>query len=99
MAQGNREGETKAHKAWDRGQQHQDVTMDRRRGTGVGVSRVNRDQAHIKGGGGGTPLKGGSTKGEMRITVGPHHLGDSSLQGGTCPETGKQVGETNVTQR
>ena len=94
----NREGETKAHREWDRGQQHQGTTMDRRRDMEVRVSRVNRDQDHHKGGGGGIPLKGGSTKGEMRIMVGSHHLVDSSLQGDTCPETGAQVGKTNVTQ-
>ena len=73
--------------------------MDRCRGMGVGAFRVNRDQAHYKEDGGGTPLKGGSTKGEIRITVGPQRRVDSSLQGGTCPETGTQVGKTNVTQR
>jgi hypothetical protein len=78
---------------------HQDATMDRCRGTGVGVSRVNRDQAHHKGGGGGPPLKGDSIKGEMGIMVGPHHRVDRFLQGGTCSETGAQGGWTNVTQR
>ena len=50
--------------------------MARRRGRGVGVSRVNRDQVHHKGGGDGPPLKVDSTKGEMCITVGPHHKVD-----------------------
>ena len=82
----------------------QAVTTPRRnygqaQGYGVGASRVNMDQAHHKGDGGGTPLKGGSTKGDMRIMVGPHRRVDSSLPGGTCPETGAQVGKTNVTQR
>ena len=65
--------------------------MDMRRDMGAGVTRVNRDKAHIQGNGGGTPLQEDSTKGEMRITGGAQHLVDSSLQGGTCPETGKQV--------
>jgi hypothetical protein len=101
MVQGNREGDTAPHRARDKRLSHQDATMARRRGTGVGVSRVNRDQAHHKGGGGGPPLKGDSTKakGEMRITVGPHHIVDRFLQGGTCSETGAQGGWTNITQR
>jgi hypothetical protein len=61
-------------------------------GMGVGVSRVNMDQAHHKGDGGGPLLKGDSTKGDMRIMVGPHRRGDRSLPGGKCPETGPQVG-------
>ena len=66
---------------------------------GVGVSRVNMDQAHHKGDGGGTPLKGSSTKGDMCITVGPHHRVDHSLPGGKCPETGALVGQMTATQR
>ena len=101
MVQGNREGETSPNRARDKRLSHQEATMARCRGMGVGVSRVNRDQAHHKGGGGRPPLKGDSTKakGEMRITVGPHHIVDRFLQGGTCSETGAQGGRMNVTQR
>ena len=67
---GQQRGGDQSSQGMDRVQQHQDVTMDRSRGMGVGAYRVNRDQAHIKGGGGGTPLQGGSTKGEMRIIGG-----------------------------
>ena len=95
----NSEGETEAHKSWDRGQQHQKGTMDVRRDMGVGFTRVNRDTAHIKGDGGGTPLQEDSAKEEMHITEGARRLVDSSLQGGTFPETGEQGGKTNDTQR
>ena len=44
--------------------------MDRRRGMGVGISRINMDQAHPKEDGGGTPLMGDSTKGDTRIKGG-----------------------------
>ena len=99
MVQGNREGETSPHRARDKRLSHQEATMARCRGMGVGVSRVNRDQAHHKGGGGGPPLKDDSTKGGMRIMVGPHHIADRLLQGGTCSKTGAQGGRMIITQR
>ena len=73
--------------------------MDRRRGMGVGISRINMDQAHPKEDGGGTPLMGDSTKGDTRIKGGGHCKVDSSLPGGKCPETVASVGQTTVTQR
>jgi hypothetical protein len=73
--------------------------MDMRRDMGAGVTRVNRDKAHIKGDGGGTPLQEDSTKEELHITEGARRLVDSYLQGGTCPETGEQGGKTKDTQR
>ena len=95
----NSEGETEAHKSWDRGQQYQKGTMGMRRDMGVGVIRVNRDKAHIKGDGGGTPLREDSTKEDLCITEGGRRLVGSYLQGGTCPETGEQGGKTKDTQR
>ena len=56
--------------------------MDRRRGMGVGETRINMGQAHRKGDGGGTPLMGGSTTGDTRTK------GGGALQSGQFPPGG-----------
>ena len=69
-ARDNIEGETEAPRSWDRGQQHQKGTMDIHRDMGAGVTRANKDRAHIKGDGGRTLFQEDSTKEDLHITEG-----------------------------